>query len=391
MGAITEMATSAPGYNSLRPNTCAPLAETLRLDGYSTAQFGKCHEVPVFESSPIGPFDHWPHPGGGFEYFYGFIGGENNQWYPALYEQTSPVEPWGTPEEGYHLMADLADKTILWMRQQKSMAPDKPFFAYLAPGATHAPHHVPPEWVEKYKGKFDQGWDAVREATFARQKELGVIPPDAQLTRRHDEIPAWEDTDEALRPALARQMEVYAAFLEYADHHVGRVIDALQDLEILDDTLVYYIIGDNGASAEGTLIGTTNEVMVSEAPDLATPEWMIERIDDLGTPRAYNHYAVGWAHAMCTPYQWTKQVASHWGGTRNGTIVRWPRGFKARARSAVSFTMSSTSRRRCSRPRGYLRRRWSTASSKSRCTVSRWAIPSTMRPRPSGMRPSTSR
>ena len=271
MGAITEMATSAPGYNSLRPNTCAPLADILRLNGYSTAQFGKCHEVPVFESSPIGPFDHWPHPGGGFEYFYGFIGGENNQWHPALYEQTSPVEPWGTPEEGYHLMADLADRAILWMRQQKSMAPDKPFFAYFAPGATHAPHHVPQEWIEKYKGKFDQGWDAVREATFARQKELGVIPPECELTERHDEIPAWEDMDDALKPVLAREMEVYAAYLEYADHHVGRVIDALSDLEILDDTLVYYVIGDNGASAEGTLIGTTNEVMVSEAPDLATP------------------------------------------------------------------------------------------------------------------------
>ncbi|WP_445149630.1 sulfatase-like hydrolase/transferase [Baekduia sp. Peel2402] len=337
MGAITEMATSAPGYNSLRPNTCAPLAEMLRLNGYSTAQFGKCHEVPVFESSPIGPFDHWPHPGGGFEQFYGFIGGENNQWYPALYEQTTPVEPWGTPEEGYHLMADLADRAILWTRQQKSMAPDKPFFTYFAPGATHAPHHVPQEWIEKYKGQFDDGWDAQREATFARQKELGVIPPEAELTPRHDEIPAWEDMDDALKPVLARQMEVYAGFLSYADHHVGRVIDALDDLELLDDTLIYYIIGDNGASAEGTVIGTTNEIMVSEAPDLATPEWLIERIDDLGTPKAYNHYAVGWAHAMCTPYQWTKQVASHWGGTRNGTIVHWPGGIKAKGEVRNQF------------------------------------------------------
>ena len=248
MGAITEMATSAPGYNSLRPNTCSPLAEILKLNGYSTAQFGKCHEVPVFESSPIGPFDHWPHPGGGFEYFYGFIGGENNQWYPALYEQTSPVEPWGTPEEGYHLMADLADRAILWMRQQKSMAPDKPFFTYFAPGATHAPHHVPQEWIEKYKGKFDQGWDAVREATFARQKELGVIPPECELTERHEEIPAWEDMDDALQAGARAGDGGLRRVPEYADHHVGRVIDALADLEILDDTLVYYIIGDNGAS-----------------------------------------------------------------------------------------------------------------------------------------------
>ncbi|MGG7507486.1 sulfatase-like hydrolase/transferase [Plantibacter sp. YIM 135249] len=337
MGAITEMATSAPGYNSLRPNTCAPLAEILRLNGYSTAQFGKCHEVPVFESSPIGPFDHWPHPGGGFEHFYGFIGGENNQWHPALYEQTTPVEPWGTPEEGYHLMSDLADHTILWIKQQKSMAPDKPFFTYLAPGATHAPHHVPQEWIAKYKGRFDGGWDALREEMFARQKSLGVVPQDAELTARPSEISAWEDQPEALKPVLAREMEVYAAFLEYADHHVGRVIDSLEDLGILEDTLVYYIIGDNGASGEGTLIGTTNEIMVSEAPDLSTPEWLIDRIDELGTPKAYNHYAVGWAHAMDTPYQWTKQIASHFGGTRNGTIVHWPSKIKSAGEIRTQF------------------------------------------------------
>jgi arylsulfatase A-like enzyme len=337
MGGITEIATSAPGYNSLRPNTCAPLAEMLRLNGYSTAQVGKCHEVPVFESGPNGPFDHWPHPGGGFEYFYGFIGGENNQFYPALYEQTVPVEPWGMPEDGYHLMADLADRAILWLRQQKSMDPDKPFFCYLAPGATHAPHHVPPEWIDKYKGKFDQGWDVLREQTFARQKGLGVIPPECELTARPEEIPGWDEQPENLKAVLAREMEIYAAFLEYADHHVGRVIDTLADLGIIDDTLVYYIIGDNGASAEGTLIGTTNETMTAEAPDLVTPDWMIDHVDDLGTPRAYNHYAVGWAHAMDTPYQWTKQIASHWGGTRNGTIVRWPAGFHAKGEVRSQF------------------------------------------------------
>ena len=178
MGGITEIATSAPGYNSLRPNTCAPLAEILKLNGYSTAQFGKCHEVPVFESSPIGPFHHWP-TGSGFEHFYGFIGGENNQYYPALYQDTVPIQPDRTPEQGYHLTEDLADKAIGWIRQQKSIAPDKPFFIYFAPGATHAPHHVPKEWIAKYKGKFDQGWDKVREETFARQKKLGVIPADA--------------------------------------------------------------------------------------------------------------------------------------------------------------------------------------------------------------------
>jgi len=211
MGGITEIATSAPGYNSLRPNTCAPLAEIMKLNGYSTAQVGKCHEVPVFESSPIGPFDHWPHPGGGFEYFYGFIGGENNQWYPALYEQTTPVEPWGTPEEGYHLMGDLADRAILWLRQQKSMAPDKPFLMYFAPGATHAPHHVPQEWIAKYKGRFDNGWDALREETFARQKQLGVIPPECELTARQHRlefielvVPGWDLVTAPLRLQLRR-------------------------------------------------------------------------------------------------------------------------------------------------------------------------------------------
>jgi arylsulfatase len=329
MGGITEIATSAPGYNSMRPNTCAPLAEVLKLNGYSTAQFGKCHEVPVFEATPIGPFHYWP-TGSGFEHFYGFIGGENNQYHPALYDGTTPIEPERTPEEGYHLMEDLADKAMAWMRQQKSIAPDKPFFVYFAPGATHAPHHVPRDWIAKYKGKFDQGWDKMREETFANQKQLGVIPPDCELTPRPKEIPAWDETEERLRPVLAREMEIYAAFLEYADHHVGRVIDSLTDLGITDDTLIYYIIGDNGASAEGSLIGAFNQFAGGEAPDLNTPDLLIKHIDDLGTPRSYNHYAVGWAYALDTPYQWTKQVASHWGGTRNGTIIHWPQRIKAK-------------------------------------------------------------
>jgi arylsulfatase len=336
MGGITEIATSAPGYNSMRPNTCAPLAEILKLNGYSTAQFGKCHEVPVFEATPIGPYDHWP-TGSGFERFYGFIGGETSQYSPPLYDGTTPVQPERTAEEGYHLTEDLADKTIGYIRQQKSIAPDKPFFIYFAPGATHAPHHVPKDWIDKYRGKFDQGWDKVREETFARQKKLGVIPPDCELTKRPKEIPAWEETEERLRPVLARQMEIYAAFLEHVDHHAGRIIDALTDLEILDDTLIYYIIGDNGASAEGTPIGCFSEWMVGEGPDLNTPELLIERMEDLGTAKAYNHYAVGWAHAMDTPYQWTKQIASHWGGTRNGAIVHWPGGIQARGEIRNQF------------------------------------------------------
>jgi arylsulfatase A-like enzyme len=338
MGVITELATSAPGYSSLRPNTCAPLAQTLLLNGYSTAQFGKCHEVPVWQSSPMGPFDAWPSGGGGFEYFYGFIGGETNQYYPAIYEGTTPVEPEKTPEEGYHFTEDMTDKAITWVHQQKALMPDKPFFMYFAPGATHAPHHVPKEWSDKYKGRFDHGWDALREEIFARQKELGVIPPDADLTERHDEIPAWDDMPEELKPVLARQMEVYAGFLEHTDHHVGRLVDALEDLGVLEDTLVYYVIGDNGASAEGTVNGTFNEMFsLNGAAALETADFVVARVEEFGTPTAYNHYAVGWAHAMDTPYQWTKQVASHWGGTRNGTIVHWPRGFEARGEIRSQF------------------------------------------------------
>jgi arylsulfatase A-like enzyme len=339
MGGITEIATSAPGYNSVRPNSAAPLAETLKLNGYSTAQFGKCHEVPVWETSPLGPFDAWPSGGGGFEHFYGFIGGETNQYAPALYNGTIPIEPDRTPEQGYHLTEDMTDRAIDWIRQQKSLMPDKPFFAYFAPGATHAPHHVPAEWSAKYKGRFDQGWDVLREESFARQKELGVIPPEAELTERPDEIPAWDDMPDDLKPVLARQMEVYAAFLEHTDHHVGRLIDALEELEVLDDTLVFYIIGDNGASGEGTPQGTFNEtISLNGAAGIETTAFMADRIEEFGTIAANNHYAVGWAHAMDTPYQWTKQVASHWGGTRNGTVVHWPKGFSARGELRSHFS-----------------------------------------------------
>ena len=339
MGVLTELATSAPGYSSVRPNTCAPLAQVLKLNGYSTAQFGKCHEVPVWESSPMGPFDAWPTGGGGFEHFYGFIGAETNQYAPAIYQDTVPVEPDRTPEEGYHFTEDMTDRAIDWVRQQKALMADKPFFAYFSLGAAHAPHHVPTEWSDRYKGRFDQGWDRLREEIFARQQELGVIPPEAELTVRPAEVPAWDDMDDALKPVLARQMEVYAGFLEHADHHIGRLVDALAELEILDDTLIYLIIGDNGASAEGTLQGTFNELLsLNGAAALETTEFMAARIDKFGTPEAYNHYAVGWAHAMDTPYQWTKQVASHWGGTRNGTIVHWPGGIQAKGEVRSQFS-----------------------------------------------------
>ena len=339
MGSITETATSAPGNSSLRPNTKAPLAMTLKLNGYSTAQFGKCHEVPVWQSSPMGPFDAWPSGGGGFETFYGFIGGENNQWDPALYDGTTPVEPPATPEDGYHLTEDLADRAISWVRTQKALMPEKPFFVYFAPGATHAPHHVPKEWADKYEGRFADGWDALRERTFARQKELGVIPADADLTTRQAEIPAWDDMPDELKPVLEREMEVYAGFLEHTDHHVGRLIDAIDDLGILDDTLIYYVIGDNGASAEGTLNGAFNEMAnFNGMAALETPEFMASKMDEFGSPSSYNHYAVGWAWAMDTPFQWTKQVASHWGGTRNPAIVHWPNGIEESGGLRSQFT-----------------------------------------------------
>lgn len=327
MGGITEIATSAPGYNSILPNTVSPIARTLKLNGYSTAQFGKCHEVPVWETSPMGPFDAWPTGGGGFEYFYGFLGGETNQWYPALYEGTTPVEPDKTPEEGYHFTDDMTTKAINWVRQQQALMPDKPFFMYYAPGATHAPHHVPAAWADKYKGKFDHGWDRLRDDIFARQRDLGVIPQDCRLTQRHAEIPSWDSVADDMKPVLVRQMELYAGFMEHTDHHIGRLVDALQDLRILDDTLIYVIIGDNGASAEGTLQGAYNELApLTGFPDLESPEFMKAHIDKLGGFEAYNHYAVAWAHAMDTPFQWSKQVASHWGGTRNGLVVHWPNG-----------------------------------------------------------------
>jgi arylsulfatase A-like enzyme len=337
MAGICEIATSAPGYNSIRPKNKAPLAEILKLNGYSTSQFGKCHEVPVWETSPMGPFGQWP-TGSGFEYFYGFIGGETNQWYPAIYEGTTPMEPNKTPAQGYHFTEDMTNKAISWVRQQKALMPDKPFFMYFAPGATHAPHHVPKEWIDKYRGKFEQGWDRLRDDIFARQKQLGVIPANAELTKRHEQIPAWDAMPKDLKPILSRQMEVYAGFLEHTDHHVGRLIDTLESLRVLDDTLVYYIFGDNGASAEGTLNGCFNEMAtLNGLGGIETLEFLKSKIDKFGGPDAYNHYAVGWAHAMDTPYQWTKQVASHWGGTRNGTIVHWPNGIKVKGELRAQF------------------------------------------------------
>ena len=326
MGNITECATTAPGYNSIRPNSAATIQETLRLNGYSTSAYGKMHQTPVWEVSQSGPFDRWP-TGEGFEYFYGFVGAETNQWAPTLFEGTTPVEPPDDPD--YHLTPDLVNHATAWVRSQQSLTPDKPFFVYLSFGATHAPHHVPPEWSDKYKGKFDQGWDKVREETLARQKELGVVPQDCQLTERSKGIPAWDELTDDARKVAARLMEVYAGFAEHTDYYAGVFLDALEEMGVLDNTLVFYIAGDNGASAEGLISGSYNE-MITLNYLADSIESVLAHYDDLGTVAAYNHYPVGWAHAMDCPYQWTKQVASHWGGTRNGMAVRWPKGFKAK-------------------------------------------------------------
>ena len=282
----------------------------------------------------------------------------------------------------------MTDRAIDWIGQQKSLMPDKPFFVYFAPGATHAPHHVPKEWADRYAGQFDAGWDALREDTVRRQRELGVIPADAELTARPAEMPAWDDMDDALKPVLARQMEIYAGFLEHTDHHIGRLVDSLADLEILDDTLIYLIIGDNGASGEGTINGTFSEgIPLNGASAIETVEFMTSRIDDFGGPKANNHYAVGWAHAMDTPYQWTKQVASHWGGTRNGTIVHWPAGISAKGELRSQFShvidVAPTVLEAAHLPP----RRSSTASSRPRWKGSACCTPSTQRTRRSGTRP----
>ena len=339
---------------------------TLKLNGYSTAQFGKCHEVPVWQSSPMGPFDAWPSGGGGFETFYGFIGGENNQWDPALYDGTTPVEPPATPEEGYHLTEDLADRAVGWIRQQKALMPDRPFFVYFAPGATHAPHHVPKEWVDKYQGQFDDGWDALRERTFARQKELGVIPADAELTARHDEIPAWDDMPDELKPVLARaDGGLRRRSSSTPTTTSGRLIDAIEDLGVLDNTIVYYIIGDNGASAEGTLNGAFNEMAnFNGMAALETPEFLRAqdgrvRLAELLQPLR-GRLGVGDEHAVPVDQAGRLALGRH-PQRDDRALARGHR--RAPAGCARSSPTSSTSPRRSSRPPGCPSRRWSTACS----------------------------
>jgi arylsulfatase len=323
---VMEAATAFPGNTGQRPASVAPLATMLRYNGYSTAAFGKSHETAAWEVSPSGPTDRWP-TRSGFDKFYGFIGGEANQWSPALYDGMARIE---TPKDpNYHLMTDMTNEAINWMKSQKALTPDKPFFIYFAPGATHAPHHVPSSWISKYKGKFDDGWDALRERTLAKQKELGVVPPDTKLAPKPEAIKDWEKLSPEEKKLFARQMEVYAAYGEYADVETGRLIQAIEDMRQLDNTLIIYIAGDNGASAEGGMNGLFNEMTWFNGVEEKTQD-ILKHIDELGGPGTYGHYAAGWAVAGNAPFSWTKMIASNYGGTRNGMVAHWPNGIKAK-------------------------------------------------------------
>jgi len=325
-GTISELSTGYPGYHSVWPQSTASIAEVLTANGYSTAAWGKWHNTPDWETSPVGPFKHWP-TGLGFEYWYGFQGGETSQWEPQLFRNTIPVEPTKRPEEGYHLTEDLVDDAIGWINRQQSIAPDKPFFVYFATGAVHAPLHVPNEWSQRFQGQFDQGWDKVREETLDRQKQLGVVPADTKLTPRPEEIEAWDSLSEDAKKLYTRHQEVFSGFLAHTDHHLGRLLDAVAALPDADNTLIVYIAGDNGASAEGSVTGTLNNMMTQNGiPDTVPAQ--LAKIDEIGGLLHENHYPVGWAWAGSAPFQWMKRVPSHFGGTRNGMIVSWPKRIK---------------------------------------------------------------
>ena len=323
MGGIPEIANTFPGYDSAIPAEAATVAQVLKLEGYATSCFGKWHLTPSWEQGPAGPFDHWP-TGMGFDRFYGILGAECSQFEPPVYDQTTPISP-HLGRDGYHLTEDLVDQTIGWIDRVKASSPDKPFFTYFSTPAVHAPHHVAPEWTEQFRGQFDQGWDSLRQEIFERQLDLGVIPQGTALTERPDGIPAWEDYPERYRPVAARLMETFAGFLAHTDFQINRMLEALEGRGLLDNTLVIYLTGDNGASAEGTVHGAWSAPSFQNGrPE--DPEWLLAHIEDFGSARCENHYNIGWAWALDAPFQWMKQVASHFGGTRNGLGIRWPAG-----------------------------------------------------------------
>ena len=319
MGGITEIANSFPGYDSQIPAEAATVAQILQMSGYATSCFGKWHLTPSWEQGPAGPFERWP-TGIGFDRFYGIIGAEASHWEPAAYDQTTPISP-HVNRPDYHLTEDLADQAIKWMEQHRVSAPNRPWFCYFSTPAVHAPHHAPAEWINKYQGTFDAGWDVLREEIYAEQLRLGVIPEHTTLTTRPEEIPAWSEYPERYRPVATRLMECFAGFLAHTDHHISRVIDAARQQE--RDTLIIYLSGDNGASAEGTIHGAWSAPSFQNGVH-EDPEWLLEHIDDFGTSKCENHFNVGWAWALDSPFQWMKQVASHFGGTRNGLAIEWP-------------------------------------------------------------------
>ncbi len=319
-GVIMEIGTGFPGYNSLMPKENGSIAEILKGNGYNTAWYGKNHNVPDWQSSQAGPFDLWP-TGLGFEQFFGFIGGDTSQFTPAIFDGTKPVEPPNTPD--YHLDEDMADRAINYIREQHALAPDKPFFVYYAPGTSHAPHHAPKEWIDRFKGQFDMGWDEMRKLTHANMIDKGIIPPGTLLTPRPEQLRAWDSLNDQQKELYARMMEVYAAALAHMDHQINRILDAVEETGEMDNTLVIYLMGDNGASAEGSPDGLLNEMTFFN--NIMVPfEDTYARMDELGGPNTFGHFPAAWAHAMNTPFQWTKQIASHFGGTRNGMIISWP-------------------------------------------------------------------
>jgi arylsulfatase len=333
MGGIIETGTAFPGNTGQIPNEVGPVAEMLRLNGYSTAAFGKWHETAAWEASISGPFDRWPtHQG--FDKFYGFLGGETNQWAPFIYDGTHQVELPDDPN--YHFLTDMTDQSVAWVKYQKALTPDKPFFVYYAPGAVHAPHHVPKEWIARWKGKFDQGWDKLREEILARQIKLGIVPKDTKLAPKPEAIPDWDTLSADQKRLFSRQFEVFAAFLEMTDHEVGRLLHAVKDTGQGDNTLVFYVAGDNGTSAEGGSNGMFSEMTYFNGVQEKVED-MLKFMDKWGGPETYPHMAAGWAVALDTPYQWTKQVASDPGGTKVGLAVYWPKGIKGKGELRTQF------------------------------------------------------
>ena len=333
-GSIMETGTAFPGNTGVRPQSITPMAEVLRQNGYSTAAFGKYHETPPWEISVSGSLDRWP-THSGFDKFYGFIGGETNQWAPLVYDGTTQVEVPHDPN--YHFTTDMTNQAISWVRFQQALTPDKPFFIYFAPGACHAPHHAPKEWIDKYKGKFDAGWDKLREESLERQKKLGVVPQNAKLAPKPTDINDWEKLSADEKHLFAHQMEVYAGFAEHTDNEVGRLVGAIEDLGRMDNTLFLYVVGDNGASAEGQMSGVFNEMTYFNGVQ-ETVQDMLKHYNEWGGPSTYPHYSAGWAVALDAPFSWTKQVASDFGGTRNGMVAHWPARIKSKGEVRSQFS-----------------------------------------------------